>query len=98
MPARPQNISKRASPFLDVEFKALPANAYRRQTSPASFDVIDRVRGEFVEMRGFSPTIDQAARLFHINREECDRKHTALDDEGFLRRTADGRYRLPSQP
>jgi hypothetical protein len=98
MPARAQKVSRDPSPFLDVEFKALPVKAHRRQASPFSVDVVDRVRGEFVEMRGFSPTVDQAARLFHINREECDRILACLVDEGFLRRTPDGRYRLPSQP
>jgi predicted transcriptional regulator of viral defense system len=80
-----------------VEFKTLPAKAYRRKVSPVSVEVVDRVRGEFVEMRGFSPTVDQAARLFHINRDECDRILTGLVDEGYLKRTPDGRYRLPSQ-
>ena len=97
MPARAQKVSRGLSPFLDVEFKALPAKAHRRQASSLSVEVVDRVRGEFVEMRGFSPTVDQAARLFHINREECDRILAGLVDEGFLRRTPDGRYRLPSQ-
>jgi hypothetical protein len=99
MPLRAQKVSKRPPSFLDVEFKALPmpASAHRRP-APLSVDVIDRVRGEFVEMRGFSPTIDQAARLFHIDRAECDRILSGLVDEGFLKRTPDGRYRLPSQP
>ncbi len=56
----------------------------------------DRVRGEFVEMRGFSPTIDQAARLFNPPREECGRVLAGLVQEGFLRCTSDGRYRLPA--
>ena len=94
MPARAQKVPKNSSPFLDVEFKALPAKGYRR---PVPVEIVDRVRGEFVEMRGFSPTVDQAARLFHINREECDHILTGLVDEGFLKRTPDGRYRLPSQ-
>jgi DNA-binding IclR family transcriptional regulator len=59
-------------------------------------DVISRVRGEFFEMRGFSPTVEQAARLFDLTREECGRVLGALEREGFLRRTADGRYRLPA--
>jgi DNA-binding IclR family transcriptional regulator len=48
-------------------------------------------------MRGFSPTVDQAARLFQVSREECVRVLKLLVDEGFLKQTADGRYRLPSQ-
>ena len=59
-------------------------------------DVISRVRGEFFEMRGFSPTVEQAARLFDLSREECGRVLNSLEREGFLRRTPDGRYRLPA--
>jgi DNA-binding IclR family transcriptional regulator len=47
-------------------------------------------------MRGFSPTIDQAARLFNLSREECGRVLAGLVQEGFLRCTSDGRYRLPA--
>jgi hypothetical protein len=57
--------------------------------------VIERVRGEFIEMRGFSPTVDQAARLFNLSLEECGRVLGGLVKEGFLHRTSDGRYRLP---
>ena len=61
-----------------------------------STDVVSRVRGEFVEMRGFSPTVEQAARLFDLSKEECGRVLSSLEREGFLRRTSDGRYRLPA--
>ena len=60
-----------------------------------SAEVVNRVRDEFVEMRGFSPTVAQAARLFDLSTEECDRVLSSLEREGFLRRTPDGRYRLP---
>ena len=56
--------------------------------------VVDRVRGEFVEMRGFSPTVQQAARLFDLPSDACHDVLTALEREGFLTRTPDGRYRL----
>ena len=59
-------------------------------------DVVSRVRGEFFEMRGFSPTVAQAARLFDLTPEECGQVLSSLEREGFLRRTPDGRYRLPS--
>ena len=65
-----------------------------QQQSPA--DPVDRVRGEFIEMRGFSPTSVQAARLFDLAPDECDRILARLVAEGFLRRSADGRYRRPS--
>lgn len=59
-----------------------------------SADLVARVRGEFVEMRGFSPTVEQAARLFALTNDECARVLRALVQEGFLQRTPDGRYRL----
>jgi hypothetical protein len=80
----------------DIQFRALQMPAKSRKSS-ARGDVTDRIRCEFVEMRGFSPTVDQAARLFQISRDECVRVLKTLVDEGFLRQTADGRYRLPSQ-
>jgi len=81
----------------DLQFKALPMPALRRRPASARTEVTDRIRCEFVEMRGFSPTVDQAARLFQVSREECVHILKALVDEGFLRQTPDGRYRLPSQ-
>ena len=59
-------------------------------------DVVSRVRGEFFEMRGFSPTVEQAARLFDLTKDECVLVLNSLEREGFLRRTPDGRYRLPA--
>ena len=56
--------------------------------------LVDRVRSEFNEMQGFSPTLDQAARLFSLSRDECHRVFSHLLSEGFLGRSADGRYRL----
>ena len=56
--------------------------------------LVDRVRGEFNEMQGFSPTLDQAARLFSLSRDECHRVFSHLLREGFLGCSADGRYRL----
>ena len=56
--------------------------------------LLDRVRGEFTELQGFSPTLDQAARLFSLSRDECHRVFNQLLRDGFLGRSADGRYRL----
>lgn len=77
---------------LEIAPKALSIRSldYRRP------DVVTRVRGEFFEMRGFSPTIEQAARLFDLSMDECRRVLSSLEREGFLRRTPDGRYRLPA--
>jgi DNA-binding IclR family transcriptional regulator len=65
----------------------------RAGAAPAA-DAVERVRGEFVEMRGFSPTLEQAARLFHLPKEECSKVLGKLTSDGFICRTADGRYRL----
>lgn len=86
-------IKRPSRPALDISPKPVSIRSldYRR-----SSDVITRVRSEFAEMRGFSPTVAQAARLFDLPAEECGRVLNALESEGFLRRTPDGRYRLPA--
>ena len=89
---------RRGNP-LDIAPRPLSITTLKaRQGSASSVrgDVEARVRCEFVEMRGFSPTVQQAARLFQINQDECVRLLTRLVQEGFLRQTPDGRFRLPS--
>lgn len=76
-------------PRTPLAIRSLSGRGARR---PA-IDAVDRVRGEFVEMRGFSPTSAQAARLFDLAPDECDRILTRLVAEGFLQRSPDGRYR-----
>jgi DNA-binding IclR family transcriptional regulator len=61
---------------------------------PLRRPVVDRVRGEFIEMRGFSPTVQQAARLFDLPSDACRDVLSSLEREGFLTCTPDGRYRL----
>ena len=87
--------SPRVHPTLDVRPRALSIRSLTA-TRRASAGVTDRIRGEFVEMRGFSPTLDQAARLFDMTRDECSAVLSNLVREGFLCCTADGRYRLPA--
>jgi hypothetical protein len=94
----PKAARRRAS-SIDIAPRPLsiPALSQRRAAATASRgDIEARVRCEFVEMRGFSPTVQQAARLFQINPEECGQLLTRLVQEGFLRLTPDGRFRLPS--
>ena len=55
--------------------------------------VLTRARGEYREMPGLSPTEDQMARLLGVSPDECRCVLTTLVGEGFLQRTADGRYR-----
>jgi hypothetical protein len=92
--ATQSRLVPRASDPLDVPFKQLTVRTLpsRGVTSPVS-EAIERVRG-FVEMRGFSPTLQQAARLFHLPQDECSQVLSALLNEGFIRQTTDGRFRL----
>ena len=56
--------------------------------------LLERIAAEFGEMRGFSPTLTQAARLFQVPPGECARVLDALVDRGLLQHLPDGTYRL----
>ena len=58
--------------------------------------LVERVRREFSDMRGLSPTMPQARRLFHLGDQECHEIFAQLLKEGFLDLCADQRYRLTS--
>lgn len=77
---------------LDVKPTPLSIRSLGRRIAPLS--IVERVRSEFAEMRGFSPTLAQAARLFDLSSDECDRVLKALVQDGWLRCGDDGRYRL----
>ena len=77
---------------LDIPLRPLTIRTLRRGAAPPT--VSDRVRGEFIEMRGFSPTVQQVARLFDVPADACLDVLADLEREGFLFRTPDGRYRL----
>jgi hypothetical protein len=94
MTARATSSPHASDPF-DIRPRALSIRSLK-PTRGSSVPVAERVRDEFVEMRGFSPTLDQAARLFDLPRDECRRVLSGLVRDGFLRCTADGRYRLPA--
>ena len=79
---------------IDIRPRALSIRSLDARRPSA--EVVDRVRGEFAEMRGFSPTVEQAARLFALTTEDCGRILRTLVQEGFLLCTPDGRYRRPA--
>jgi hypothetical protein len=86
---------RQRSPQSDpLDVKRVPLSIRTLSGPRSKDDVATRVRGEFMEMRGFSPTIEQAARLFDLPREECNSVLHHLVEQGFLRRTPDGRYHL----
>ena len=62
--------------------------------APADQKLVERVRREFSDMRGLSPTMAQAMRLFHLAHEECLEIFRQLLQEGFLVLCSDDRYRL----
>jgi len=64
---------------------------------PADQKLVERVRREFCDMRGLSPTAAQATRLFHLAHEECLEIFRQLLQEGFLVLGSDDRYRLKSR-
>ena len=49
--------------------------------------VVDRVRGEFVEMPGLELTLPQAVRLWTLVTDDCRYVLDALVDAGFLKWT-----------
>lgn len=94
MTARAQHIVSRTShPLAGITPRPLSIRTLDRRT-PGDDDLRARIRGEFFEMRGFSPTLEQAARLFDVPPERCRGILAALVQEGALTRDAEGRYRL----
>jgi hypothetical protein len=80
---------------LDIPLTPLKARVVRDRSSKApDAGLAARIRSEYLEMRGFSPTLKQAGRLFHLAHDECRQVLAALVDEGFLHEERDGRYCL----
>ena len=56
-------------------------------------DELQRLRAIFAEVPGTQITANQAARLCGVDQDRCIALLAALVDVGFLRQSADGRYR-----
>jgi hypothetical protein len=54
--------------------------------------IVQRVRGEYLEMPGLSLTELQAQRLWQLEADACRTLFMALVESGFLRRTTRGGY------
>ncbi len=52
--------------------------------------VVERVRGEFLEMPGLRLTLPQAARLWGLDLPSCEEVLEVLVRSSFLRRTPSG--------
>lgn len=61
--------------------------------------ILDRVRGEYLEMPGLRLTQAQAQRLWGLDAPTCGRILTLLLQTGFLRETYDGSFaRMQDEP
>jgi hypothetical protein len=54
--------------------------------------LMTRVRGEYREMPGMRLTVDQAMRLWTLDRDTCSRVLSSLVAAHFLERDRDGRF------
>jgi hypothetical protein len=54
--------------------------------------MLERIRGEYLEMPGLRLTLEQARRLCGVERALCQMVLDALVDEKFLSVKADGAY------
>lgn len=55
-------------------------------------DLVSRARGEYLEMPGLSLTLEQAQRLWALDRGTCSGVLSNLVRTGFLRQRRDGTY------
>jgi hypothetical protein len=62
--------------------------------SDTAIDLHWRIRGEYLEMPGLRLSIEQASRLWALERAACQGVLDALVGADFLRRDRDGRYLL----
>ncbi len=58
--------------------------------------LVNRVRSEFLEMPGLRLRVDQAQRLWNLDRSSCEFLLSSLVEAKFLRRYSDQAYGLPS--
>ena len=54
--------------------------------------LLNRIRGEYLEMPGLRLTVPQALRLWGQPQDVCEYALSRLVEDGFLRRTADGAF------
>jgi hypothetical protein len=68
------------------------SSAVRRANPSAGGELAVRVRGEYREMPGLALTMQQAQRLWALDRLTCESVFEELVAARFLRRTTAGRY------
>ena len=68
--------------------------AQERRNVTVSTSLVQRVRGEYMEMPGLCLTLAQAQRLWGLEPHLCDALLQGLVDDRFLGRTDDGMFVL----
>jgi DNA-binding response OmpR family regulator len=87
--ARADEVQTRAMTLYD---RSRPQQARKRTRLEAqAAEIAQRIRGEFREMRGLQLTLAQAARLWDVDRDTCQRILDGLVAEKFLA-VRTGRY------
>ena len=61
-------------------------------TKPASPEVLQRIRAEYVEMPGLALRPEQVQRLCGVERTVCESALETLVEDGFLAMRPDGAY------
>jgi len=72
------------------ERTAIMADPLNLEATVEFHALVERARGEFLEMPGLRLTIPQAARLWNLDADSCSRVIDTLVGASFLRWTADG--------
>ena len=61
-----------------------------------SLNLLNRVRSEFLEMPGLRLKVEQAQRLWNLDRTSCERLLASLVEMKFLCRYSDDAYGMAS--
>ena len=69
-----------------------PAFAIPEHVLPSERDLFYRIRGEYLEMPGLRLTVEQAMRLFALDRSTCSQVLEGLVCVGFLSKDGSDRY------
>ena len=86
------NMPKASDRMSQAPSGAPVQHGYDRRDWDARGFLVDRVAGEFLEMRGVALTEPETARLMGVAPPACGRILRGLVREGVLRQTGDGRY------
>jgi hypothetical protein len=78
-----------------VQRRPVETGRRERRDHTARARLLQRIRSEYEEMPGMRLTREQAARLWSLSGELCDRVLAELEGQGFLRRLNDGAYGRP---